>query len=98
VRAVAEELGVPRYAVLADLVDALAAVHAGERVDPAAVDTTLRRLPDVAGLEAWWWTDALAQATGLDEWGRLAQRRGGELVEHAGGHDTALRAVLARRA
>jgi len=94
VRVAASERGVPRYAVFVDLIDALAALRSADAIDPVAVDATLRRLPDVAGLEAWWWTDALARAGGRDEWRRLADERGAELIAQAGERADVVRARL----
>jgi hypothetical protein len=84
VRRDAADRGVERYAVLADLVDAIAALRIEpvhdtpdptlpvdplgplDPLDPAArTDRALGRLPVVAGIEAWWWTNELAGAAAI---------------------------------
>jgi tetratricopeptide (TPR) repeat protein len=86
----AERLGAPRYAVQARLVAAMAARRAGERADLDAVDVLLRRLGDVAGLEAWWVTAEVARVFGVPKWESLARARVGALRLRAGDYAQAL--------
>ena len=86
----AERLGAPRYEVQARLVAAMAAHRAGEQADLDAVDLLLRRLGDVAGLEAWWVTAEVARVFAVPKWESLAWARVAALRPRAGAYAKAL--------
>jgi hypothetical protein len=58
--AVATARGNLRHAALADVIQALARIDAGEPPDPDAVVALLARLDEVAALESWRWSAAFA--------------------------------------
>jgi hypothetical protein len=85
-------MGVRRYVTLAQLLVARGRLAAGEPVDLDVIQTALDRLDEVAGLEAWWLTAALAQAADVTAWVTLAERRVAHLAGHAGPYaDTLVR-------
>ena len=95
-------LGTVRYETQARLVAAQAvAARAGDRArdvcDLDALAGQLNRLPQVAGLEAWWLTAEVAAAFGVDRWRALAGRRVAELAARAGGRAETLRRAATRR-
>jgi hypothetical protein len=77
----AEQLGLPRYQVLSRIWLALAT-----RPEPSTVDDDVARLDQVAPLEAWWLTEELARALGVDAWHRLSTSRRLALARRAGPH------------
>jgi hypothetical protein len=67
------------------------AAHAlGQAVDRHAVNGSLLRLEEVAGLESWWITGETARRFGVDDWRELARRRFNELHQRAGRYTGAL--------
>jgi len=80
----ARRLSVRRYQVLGELLGCEAALAAGQPVDSAAVERSLKSLPSVAGLEAWWLTAEVASLFGVRRWLDLAETRAAHLRAHAG--------------
>jgi tetratricopeptide (TPR) repeat protein len=93
----ATALGTPRYALQAGLVAAMAACRLGETVDLDAVNASLSRLEQVAGLEAWWLTADVARTFGVDAWHRDASRRAAQLISRAGPRADDLRKAVSSR-
>lgn len=62
----------------------LAHAARGDALDPAAVDTALRQLDDVAGLDVWRASAELARATSRADLWEAAERRAGALVAKSG--------------
>jgi DNA-binding SARP family transcriptional activator/tetratricopeptide (TPR) repeat protein len=90
VRAEAAQIGLRRYRVIAAVLLAEARYRAGERVNPASIAADVQALDEVASLESWWLTTALAQASGVDEWHTLAEQRVARLAADAGAHAASL--------
>ena len=80
----AAEMGVLRYADLAQVLEILAGAAVGEPIDPSVVADVLRRLPEHSGLEAWWLTAEVAAATNDDALRELAEVQAAQLARHAG--------------
>jgi DNA-binding SARP family transcriptional activator len=92
----ARDLGVPRYEVQADLVRVMAEQQLGVQVDRTEVDGLLRRLDELAGLEAWWITAEAARAFSEPKWEALARSRVAALVQRAGRYAPSLERVAQR--
>ena len=95
-------LGTARYEIQARLlaaqaIAAQAGVRARSRCDLDELAALLDRLPQIAGLEAWWLTGEVADAFDIDRWRALARRRAGELAARAGERAETLRRAAARR-
>jgi hypothetical protein len=88
----AREMGVPRYADLAFVLEVLAATALGIPAEHELVEAVLQRLPEHSGLEAWWLTSTVAAATNTDRYWNLAEAYAARLVEHAGEHAETFRA------
>jgi tetratricopeptide (TPR) repeat protein len=82
----ADDRGMERYQVLGGILVAQARIVAGDRLDEAEIGDLLVRLPDVAGLEAWWITADLATATANDRFRALAETRVADLAARAGAY------------
>jgi DNA-binding SARP family transcriptional activator len=80
----AQDVGVPRYAELAFLLDVSAAAALGEPVEHTSIEAVLRQLPVHAGLEAWWLAADVAAATHTDAFWALAEAYVARLAVHAG--------------
>ena len=95
-------LGTVRYEIQARLLaaQAVAAQVAGRARSLCDLDelaALLDRLPQVAGLEAWWLTAEVADAFDVDQWRALARRRVAELAARAGDRAETLSRAAARR-
>jgi hypothetical protein len=93
----ADQRGSARYGSFARVIAARVAVKAGEPLDHDAIDAVLSTLERCGGLEAWWVTAELADATGVDLWWRDADRRAGALVAGSGEHAEPLRQWIGNR-
>src|SRR5262249_45007973 len=82
----ADEMGVLRYADLAQVLECLAVVAIGERINRAVVMGVLRRLPQHSGLEAWRLTAEVAAATNDVALRELAAAYAARLARHARDH------------
>ena len=91
----AAAIGVPRHERQARLLGAMARQGAGLAADPDEVDTLLRGLDRVAGLESWWLTAEVARCFGEARWMKLAARRASELGTAAGPFAAPLRRAAA---
>ncbi|MGZ4619411.1 MAG: ATP-binding protein [Frankiaceae bacterium] len=95
-------LGTVRYETQARLLaaQAVAAQVAGRARSVCDLDelaALLDRLPQLAGLEAWWLTGEVAEAFDVDRWRALARRRAGELATRAGERAETLQRAAMRR-
>jgi len=61
-----------------------AAVSLRKKMDLSAVGPVLLRLPEHAGLEAWWVTAEVAAATGSEAVWSIAETQAGQLAGNAG--------------
>ncbi len=92
----AQERQVDRYVVLARLVRECARHASGDTAEPELVAADLSRLPQVAGLDAWRTTAAVADCFGVPAWGELAAVRVSALASMAGDGGDLLRAYAGR--
>ncbi len=86
----AGRIGLRRYRAMSAVLLAEARWRAGEPVAPESIAPAVEALDQVAALESWWMTASLAQASGIDAWHRLAERRVARLAELAGDHAASL--------
>jgi hypothetical protein len=80
----ARTLSASRYVVLARLAQARTRFAAGEPEDLDEVGRLLARLPDVAGLEAWWMAVEVAAEAGVDAWRVAGERHLATVIRAAG--------------
>jgi tetratricopeptide (TPR) repeat protein len=80
----AAAMGASRHATLAELVEARARLASGEPIVLDRIARAVDRLGQLAGLEAWWLTAAMAAAAGVDAWMTLAESRVADLASRSG--------------
>jgi hypothetical protein len=86
----AGQLGVPRYAGVARLVEHQARAALGEQVDLHNAERDLADVRAAVALEAWWWTGESAATHGVPAWVDLAAQQVGDLAANAAERGEAL--------
>jgi hypothetical protein len=84
VHGVGRRIGAARYVVMGGLLGARARLALGESIDFEETQALLDRLGQVAGMEAWRITGAVAAATGEHRWWALAEDRVANLLSRSG--------------